>query len=297
MFWQQAINAIALGAVYAVFAVGYTLIFGVLKVLNLAHAAIYMVGAFLTLYFISSVGLHLSVALLLSMVLSGAIGSLMYFIVFKPIRMRDAPLQDKELLMLIASLAASSIIISVVQMIVGVDVLRFPPNTFVERMITVGTLSISALQLTILAISVALMLLLQFLTLHTQTGRAIRAVAESDRTAGLLGINVEKIVLLTFFVCSGLGAAAGVLISLQTNSMWVHMGDIVELKALSIIILGGLGSISGAFAAAILIGFVDVFSTAYISSLWKDAIIFGILFATLIVRPTGLFGTTLSRRV
>jgi branched-chain amino acid transport system permease protein len=125
----------------------------------------------------------------------------------------------------------------------------------------------------------------------------MRAVAESDRPAGLLGINVERIVMLTFFVSSALGAASGVLISLQTNSLWVHMGSIVELKALSIIILGGLGSISGAFLAAILIGFIDVFSTAYISSLWKDAIIFGLLFATLIVRPTGLLGTTLNRRV
>lgn len=296
MFWQQAINAIALGAVYAVFAVGYTLIFGVLKVLNLAHAAIYMVGAFLTLYFIGA-GLHLSIGLLLAMALCGALGAVLYFLVFKPIRMRDATVQDKELLMLIASLAASSIIISIVQMIVGVDVMRFPPHTFVERMIEVGGLSISVLQLTILAISIVLMLLLRFLTLSTQTGRAMRAVAESDRTAGLLGIDVERIVMLTFFVSSGLGAASGVLISLQTNSLWVHMGDIVELKALSIIILGGLGSISGAFLAAILIGFVDVYSTAYISSLWKDAIIFGLLFATLIARPTGLLGSTLSRRV
>lgn len=296
MFWQQAINAIALGAVYAVFAVGYTLIFGVLKVLNLAHAAVYMVGAFLTLYFVHS-GLPLALALLLGMALCGVIGSVLYFVVFKPIRMRRASLQDKELLMLIASLAASSIIISAVQKIVGVDVMRFPPHTFVERMVEVGGLSISVLQLTILAISVALMLLLRFLTLHTQTGRAMRAVAESDRTAGLLGIDVERIVMLTFFVCSALAAAAGVLISLQTNSLWVEMGGVVELKALSIIILGGLGSISGAFVAALLIGFIDVYSTVYISSLWKDAIIFGLLFATLIARPTGLFGTTLTRRV
>jgi branched-chain amino acid transport system permease protein len=296
MFWQQAVNAIALGAVYAVFAVGYTLIFGVLKVLNLAHAAIYMVGAFLTLYFLNA-GLHLSIALLVAMALSGGLGALLYLLVFKPIGKRKVSLQDKELLMLIVSLAASSIIISVVQMIVGVDVMRFPPDTFVERMIQVGSLSISVLQMTILAVSIVLMLLLRFFTLFTQTGRAMRAVAENDRTAGLLGINVERIVMLTFFVSSALGAASGVLISLQTNSLWVHMGGIVELKALSIIILGGLGSISGAFLAAILIGFIDVFSTAYISSLWKDAIIFGLLFATLIVRPTGLLGTTQNRRV
>lgn len=295
MFWQQAVNAVALGAVYAVFAVGYTLIFGVLKVLNLAHAAIYMVGAFLTLYFLRS-GLHLSLALLLGMVVCGVLGAILYFLVFKPIRMRKASLQDKELLMLIASLAASAIIISMVQMIVGVDVMRFPPGTFAERMLDVGGLSISVLQLTILAISVLLMLGLHFLTLRTQTGRAMRAVAESDRTAGLLGIDVERIVMLTFFVCSALAAAAGVLISLQTNSLWVHMGGVVELKALSIIILGGLGSISGAFVAAILIGFVDVYSTVYISSLWKDAIIFGLLFATLIARPTGLLGASLARR-
>ena len=296
MFWQQAVNAIALGAVYAVFAVGYTLIFGVLKVLNLAHAAIYMVGAFLTLYFLNA-GLHLSIALLVAMALSGGLGALLYLLVFKPIGKRKVSLQDKELLMLIVSLAASSIIISVVQMIVGVDVMRFPPDTFVERMIQVGSLSISVLQMTILAVSIVLMLLLRFFTLFTQTGRAMRAVAENDRTAGLLGINVERIVMLAFFVSSALGAASGVLISLQTNSLWVHMGGIVELKALSIIILGGLGSISGAFLAAILIGFIDVFSTAYISSLWKDAIIFGLLFATLIVRPTGLLGTTQNRRV
>lgn len=296
MFWQQAVNAVALGAVYAVFAVGYTLIFGVLKVLNLAHAAIYMVGAFLTLYFIH-LGLMLPVALLLGMVTCGFLGVVLYLTVFRPIRMRKASLQDKELLMLIASLAAAAIMISAVQMVVGVDVLRFPPGTFVEHMVHVGGLSISVLQLTILAISFLLMLGLRYLTLSTQLGRAIRAVAESDRTAGLLGIDVERIVLFTFFVCSALAAAAGVLISLQTNSLWVHMGGVVELKALSIIILGGLGSIPGAFVAAILIGFVDVFSTAYISSLWKDAIIFGLLFATLIARPTGLLGGTLMRRV
>lgn len=297
MFWQQVVNSISLGTVYAIFAVGYTLVFGVLRILNLAHAAVYMVGAFVALYLVLAFGLPIVLALALSMLLCGVLGIALYYLVFKPIRERNVPLQEAELLMLIASIAASHIVISLTRLIVGVNVMRFPPQPFAERMLSFGSIQISGLQLLILGVSLLLMLVLQLLVSRTAAGRAMRAVAENDRTASLLGVNVERVILLTMFVSCALGAAAGVLISLQTNSLWVHMGDIVELKALSIIILGGLGSIAGAFVAAILIGFIDVFSTAYISSLWKDAIIFGILFGTLIVKPSGLFGFMQKRRV
>jgi branched-chain amino acid transport system permease protein len=297
MFWQQVVNSISLGAVYAIFAVGYTLVFGVLRILNLAHAAVYMVGAFFALYLVTALGLSVVMALAMSMVFCGLLGLALYFLVFKPIRKRDVSHQEAELLMLIASIAASHIVISLMRLIVGVDVMRFPAQPFAERMLSFGPVQVSALQLMILGSALLLMLVLQLVVSRTPQGRSIRAVAESDRTAGLLGVNVEKVILLTMFLSSALGAAAGVLISLQTSSLWVHMGDIVELKALSIIILGGLGSIAGAFVAAILIGFIDVFSTAYISSLWKDAIIFGILFGTLILKPSGLFGFLQKRRV
>jgi branched-chain amino acid transport system permease protein len=297
MFWQQVVNSISLGAVYAIFAVGYTLVFGVLQILNLAHASVYMVGAFFALYLVTVLGLSVVIALAMSMVFCGFLGLALYFLVFKPIRKRDVPHQEAELLMLIASIAASHVVISLMRLIVGVDVMRFPPQPFAERMLSYGPVQVSALQLLILISALLLMLVLQLVVSRTPQGRSIRAVAESDRTSGLLGVNVEKVILLTMFLSSALGAAAGVLISLQTSSLWVHMGDSVELKALSIIILGGLGSISGAFVAAILIGFIDVFSTAYISSLWKDAIIFGILFGTLILKPSGLFGFLQKRRV
>ena len=297
MFWQQVVNSISLGAVYAIFAVGYTLVFGVLRILNLAHASVYMVGAFVALYIVSTFGASILPAMLASMMLCGGLGAALYYLVFKPLRRRQVAHQESELLMLIASIAASNIIISGVRLVVGVDVMRFPAQPFAERMLAVGSVQVSALQLMILLASLLLMAVLQFAVSRTPQGREIRAVAESDRTAGLLGVDVERVIVLTMVISAALGAAAGVLISLQTNSLWVHMGDIVELKALSIIILGGLGSISGAFVAALLIGFVDVFSTAYISSLWKDAIIFGILFVTLIARPSGLFGARERRRV
>lgn len=297
MFWQQVVNSISLGAVYAIFAVGYTLVFGVLRILNLAHASVYMVGAFAALYIVTAFGVGILPAMVASMVLCGALGAALYYLVFKPLRRRQVPHQESELLMLIASIAASNIIISGVRLVVGVDVMRFPAQPFAERMLAFGPVQVSALQLMILLASLLLMAVLQFAVTKSPQGREIRAVAESGRTAGLLGVDVERVIVLTMVISAALGAAAGVLISLQTNSLWVHMGDIVELKALSIIILGGLGSISGAFVAALLIGFVDVFSTAYISSLWKDAIIFGILFVTLIARPSGLFGARERRRV
>lgn len=292
---QQIFNGIAMGGIYAVFAVGYTLVFGILKILNLAHAAVYMLGAVFTLVLVNGLGLSLLTALPVSAVLCGVLGVLLYMAVFKPLRLKGV--EENEKMILIIGIAASTVIVSVVQLFIGVNVHRLPAGIFPEHMVTIASFSLSVVQLVILGVSILMMLTLNYLVYRTKIGKAMRAVAENDRTASILGINVERIICYTFFVSSALGAVAGVLIALQTNAVWVFMGGTIELKGLSAIILGGLGSIPGAFLGALFIGFIDVFSTAYLNALWKDAIIFGLLFLTLVVKPSGILGSVAKKRV
>ena len=287
---QQVLNGIFLGSIYALFAVGYTLVFGVLDILNLAHAAVFTLSAFIALALVDA-GLSLWLALPLAVAAAGVIGIVLERIAFRPLRGRA----DSNISGLISSLAMATVFEAIALQIFGPDISRFPPDTFPDRVIRIGGATASLLQLCIVGISVVLMAVLTLLLARTRLGRQIRAVAESPRAARILGVDVNRAIAVAFFLSSALGGAAGVLFGLAFNSISPDVGRSVELKGLAVIILGGMGSVPGAVVAGFLLGLIEVFTVANLGSSFRDAVSFAVLFLVLVARPRGLFGQAATR--
>jgi branched-chain amino acid transport system permease protein len=282
---QQLVNGITLGAVYALFAIGYTLVFGVLDILNLAHAAIFMAAAFAA-FALTGFGIPLPVAGVLAIGLGGVLGIALDRAAFAPLRARNAG----TLAPLISSIGVGIIIGGAVRGIFGPDEHRFDIGPLGTLQLRLGPVSAGALDLIAVAIAIALMLALNYVLLRTPLGRSIRAVADDRVAAAILGVDLERTIALTFFLASALGAAAGILIALQYGTVSLDMGSRIELKGLAIIVLGGMGSITGAVAGAFILGIAETLSVALVSSSYRDAIAFALMFAILVVRPSGLFG-------
>jgi branched-chain amino acid transport system permease protein len=292
MLEQQLINALSLGSVYALFALGFTLVFGVLGVINLSHGAIFMLGSYAALLMVSKFAMPLWVAMLLAMLITGTLGLIVDFLVLRPLRKRNAP----HLSPMIATIGVAIMITNISQGIFGAENKRFPFGTIPEDSIAFGNLHLTAVQLAIVLISFALMMVLLVVMRRTQLGRALRAIAESPKAAYLLGINVEGLFLLTSFAAAALGGAAGVLVGLSFNAISPFMGQPMLHKGIAVIILGGMGDIRGAMIGGLFLGFAEVMSVAYLSSDFRDAVAFGLLFLILLVRPSGLFGKVLERK-
>jgi branched-chain amino acid transport system permease protein len=292
MFWQQVVNAIWLGAVYSLFALGYTLVFGVLGLLNLAHPSLFMWGAFFGLVAVNNLHLPIWAALLVAMLGAGVLGIVLERVAFKPLRRRNAP----HLSALISSIGASIVLINLAQGIFGAQVSRFPFDTFPIQVINIGPVSITLLQVVILGVSLALMLTLRWLLMSTRQGQAMRAVAFSERTAARLGIPVDRVIWQTFFIAGALAGAAGVLLGLAFNAVSPFMGTTMSLKGLTVMVLGGLGNIEGAVLGGFILAFSEVMSVAYLSSDLRDAVSFVLLFAILLIRPNGLLGRSNTKR-
>jgi branched-chain amino acid transport system permease protein len=288
---QQVLNGIFLGSIYALFAVGYTLVFGVLDILNLAHQAVFMLAAFVALALVADAHLSLGIALPLAVVAAGIIGIVLERLAFRPLRGRA----DSNISGLISSLAMATVFEAIALQIFGPDISRFPQGTFPDRVIQIGGATASLLQICIVAISVVLMAVLTLLLARTRLGRQIRAVAESPRAARILGVNVDRAIAMAFFLSSALGGAAGVLFGLAFNSISPDVGRGVELKGLAVIILGGMGSIPGAVIAGFALGVIEVFTVAQLGSSYRDVVSFAVLFLVLIARPRGLLGRALAR--
>ncbi len=293
MLEQQLVNALSLGSVYALFALGFTLIFGVLGVINLSHGAVFMVGAYAAEQAVAHFALPLWGALLFAFVFSGGVGLLIDVLVLRPLRARNAP----HLIPMIATIGVGIILANGIQGIFGAENLRFPPGLVPDSTLSLGGVSLTALELGIILLSFVLMAVLLLALKKTQLGRALRAIAESPKAANLLGINVEGLFYLTSFVAAGLGGVAGVLIGLYSNALFPLMGKSMLEKGIAVIILGGMGDIRGALIGGLFLGFAEVLSVAYIGSSMRDAVAFGLLFLILLVRPKGLFGTLLERKV
>ena len=285
MILQQCANGIFLGAVYALFAIGYTLVFGVLDILNLAHAAIFMAAAFAALWLTAS-GWPLPGAALAAVVFAGLLGIGLDRVAFAPLRGRNAG----TLAPLISSIGAAIVIGGVFRGLFGPDERRFPEGSFAAAQFHIGPLTVGALDLIILGVALGLMLALSYVMRATPLGRDIRAVAEDRVAAALLGIDLERTIALTFFIASALGGAAGILIGLQYNSVSTDMGGRIELKGLAIIILGGMGSVTGAVVGAFVLALVETLTVASIGASYRDAVAFGVMFLLLVLRPSGLLG-------
>jgi branched-chain amino acid transport system permease protein len=292
MLEQQLINALSLGSVYALFALGFTLVFGVLGVINLSHGAIFMLGSYVALMLIEKLALPLYLAMLVAMLATGCVGMLVDYLVLKPLRARNAP----HLAPMIASIGVAIMLTNLAQGLFGAENKRFPAGTIPEESLNIGALHVTALQVGIIAISFVLMLVLLLVMRRTQLGRALRAIAESPKAAYLLGINVEGLFFLTSFAAAALGGAAGVLVGLSFNAISPFMGQPMLHKGIAVIILGGMGDIRGALIGGLFLGFAEVLTVAYISSDFRDAVAFGLLFLILLVRPSGMFGKVLERK-
>lgn len=287
---QQLLNGLSIGSIYALFAIGFTLVFGILDRLNLAHPAVFAAGALVGIELVDAAGLSVWLALPVVAVVGGLLGLVVERIAFRPLR--DRP--DAHFAGLIASIAMGGMLVALLQWRYGPDTRRFPAGTFPEQGYELLGARITLLQVVILAISVLLMVGLTLLVARSGLGRSMRAVAENPTAARVVGVDVERVTATTFAISAALGAVAGALFAMNVNSAQLDMGAAIELKGLAVIVVGGMGSLPGALVGGLLLGLAEVFAVQYIGSSWRDLVAFGLLFLLLVVRPQGLFG---SRRV
>jgi branched-chain amino acid transport system permease protein len=265
----------------------------VLGVINLSHGAVFMVGAYAALQSILILHFPLWAALAFAFFFSGLLGLLIDVLVLRPLRARNAP----HLIPMIATIGLGITLNSLAQGLFGAQNMRFPAEMLPQDALNLAGLHVTVLELSIIGLSFGLMTVLLLVLRRTQLGRALRAIAESPRAAALLGINVGGLFMLTSFAAAALGGVAGVLIGLYSNALFPLMGQPILHKGIAVIILGGMGDIRGAMLAGLFLGFAEVLSVAYIGSTMRDAVAFGLLFAVLMLRPKGLFGTVNERKV
>jgi branched-chain amino acid transport system permease protein len=290
---QQLLNGLFIGSIYALFAIGFTLVFGILDRLNLAHPAVFAVAAFVGIELVAVGGLSVWVALPIVLVVGAVLGVIIERVAFRPLKNRP----DAHFAGLISSIALAGVFIALLQWRYGPDTRRFPAGSFPDQPVELLGATVTMLQVAILLISILLMVGLSWLVARSRLGRAMRAVAENPTAARVLGVNVDRVTSVTFAISSALGAVAGVLFALNVNSAQLGMGSAIELKGLAVIIVGGMGSLPGALVGGLLLGLAEVFAVQYIGSSWRDLIAFGLLFVILLLRPQGLFGGRKVREV
>lgn len=286
MLMQQLLNGIVVGSVYALFALGFTLLFGVNHIMNMAYGAVFMWGAFAGLYAVTMLDAPIYLALLLGMLAGGVVSVVLDLVAFRPLRRRGAP----EFSAIVTSIGADLVLLSIAQKVSNTAIMRFPFDAFPIIFFTFFGLRIQLLQLVIIGLVVVMVFGLVWYLYRTSFGLRIRSVAYAEQTSRLLGISPGPINIQVFFISGALAGMAGVLIGLVFNSVHFAMGEPLLMRAFVIIILGGLGSIPGALIAGLVIGIVQTLSVAYISSGAAEAIVFLALFIMIVVRPTGLFG-------
>jgi branched-chain amino acid transport system permease protein len=284
MIYQQLINGLMLGASYALVAIGYTLIFGVLNLLYFAHGEVFMVGAFVGLFLVVYAGVDIYGALIGATVACALLGALAYFVAVRPVP------KDRPLAPLISTIGLTIVLQNLAIYVIGGQQLAFP-ETIGQTLYHFGPITISSVQLFILGSAAVLMVALWLFIERTKMGRAMRAVAENHETAALLGVNVNRVVLITFMIGSGIAGIAGVLDGLKNSSISPFMGLGASVKGLIVMLLGGLGNVPGAMVAGLLLGTIEILSAAYIGTAERDFFSFLILILILLYRPTGLFGT------
>jgi len=291
MFFQQLINGIALGSTYALIALGYTMVYGIISLINFAHGEIFMAGAFVGWLMVSVYKLNLFAAMLCAMIFCMVMGVAIEFIAYRPLR------ASSRLSALISAIGVSIFLSSLAMLRFGANAQGFPDSVFPARQIHIFNADVSTLQLLIIGVSALLMLGLEFIVRKTKIGKAMRATSEDYHTAALMGINVNLVISFTFALGSALAAAGGVLVGVLYNSVSFNMGLMAGLKAFAAAVLGGIGSIPGAMLGGLLLGVAEVFGVAIGYSSYRDAIAFTILVLVLLVRPTGLLGSKIRKKV
>ncbi|WP_026887906.1 branched-chain amino acid ABC transporter permease [Clostridium beijerinckii] len=282
-FLQQIINGLALGSVYALLALGYTMVYGIIQLINFAHGEIYMIGAFSGFYCASTLKLPLIPTLLVAMAVSALSGVIIEKIAYKPLR------NSPRIALLITAIGVSLFLQNAMRLLVGSNPKPFP-DLINAGSINIGTVQIDMKTILMFAVSAFLVVLLQFIVYKTKVGKAMRASSQDMEAASLMGINVNNTISLTFAIGSALAGIAGVLVAISYPSITPYMGAMPGLKAFVAAVLGGIGSIPGALVGGIAIGLLETFSKAYISTNFSDAIVFAILIIILLIKPSGLLG-------
>ncbi|MPN15547.1 High-affinity branched-chain amino acid transport system permease protein LivH [bioreactor metagenome] len=252
----------------------------------MAHGEIFMIGAFVGLMLVTKLQTGIFTALAGAMLTGAVLGYLLERIALRPLRRREV----SHLAPLISTIGVSIFLESLALKIFGPQAQSFPP-VFSGQLFELGTLKISIIQIVILAVSFGLMIALRFWLAKTKMGKSIRATAENLETAGLLGVNTSQVIIVTVMLASGLGSVAGVLVGLAFNAVEPTMGITMGFKGLAVLILGGLGNITGAMVSGLLLGIAEVFSVAYGESSYREAVAFGLIIILLFIRPQGLFGS------
>ncbi|MFT9416111.1 branched-chain amino acid ABC transporter permease [Leuconostoc falkenbergense] len=290
IFIQQVINGLMLGSVYALLALGYTMVYGIIKLINFAHGDIYMLGAYFGYFFIKVLHLNFFIALILAMAVSAVIGVLIEYIAYRPLR------HSPRIAVLISALGISFLLENGMTYLYGSDQRSFPQAIKTVQYHFYG-IQVSNIQLIIAVTSVVLMLLLTYVVKRTKMGRAMRAVSADPDAATLMGININHTISFTFAIGSALAAAGGVLIGLYYNSIDPLMGMTPGLKAFVAAVLGGIGIIPGAAVGGWLIGILETMVQATSFSAYKDAVVYAMLIIILLIKPTGILGKNKREKV
>ena len=289
-FLQQIVNGLSLGSTYALIALGYAMVYGIIKLINFAHGDIYMLGAYIGFAVITKLGLGFFPALIIAMVLCAIIGILTERIAYKPLR------NSARITLLITAIGVSFFMEYVMVYFVGANVRAFP-DIIPKTQYHLGNVVINLQQIVILCTTIALMVLLQFIVHKTKIGKAMRAVSADRDAAELMGINVNRTISATFAIGSALAGAGGVMVGMFYNSINPLMGMMPGLKAFVAAVFGGIGIIPGAMIGGFGIGLIETLVSGYGSSMYKDAVVFAILILVLIFKPAGLLGKNTREKV
>jgi branched-chain amino acid transport system permease protein len=298
-FFQQFTNGLAVGGIYALVALGYTMVYGVLKLINFAHGDLFTAGAYLGLTLVTTFAMlgrkgsvmGIGVLILLVMLLVAILGAAVERAAYKPLR------KSPRLSVVVSALGASIFLENAMMLIYGARFQVFPQDILPSFPIHIFGVYIPLIRIVVLGLSIVMMLALYLFIQKTRIGTAIRAAAIDQGAASLMGINVDRVILTVFLLGPALGGAAGLLVGLQYGNINFLMGWSYGLKAFTAAVLGGIGNIPGAMVGGLLLGVLEALGAAYISTSWKDAIAFCVLIVVLIVRPTGLLGERVAEKV
>ena len=280
---QQLINGLSLGSVYALVALGYTMVYGIINLLNFAHGDVYMVGAFVGYYIITNFNLGFLPRLILTMLITGILGLVIYQVAYRPLR------NSTRIASLITAIGMSYLLQNGMIYIAGPQTRSFP-QIINNQLYKFGAIQISTMQLLMLATTILLMIALQLIVQQTKFGKAMRAVSNDPEAAQLMGINSNQVISFTFFLGSMLAGAGGMLVGMYYNTITPTMGAGPGLKAFIAAVVGGIGSVPGAMLGGYLIGITEVMISAFGNSMIRDAVVYLILIIILLVRPSGILG-------
>lgn len=298
MFFQQLINGITLGSIYALFALGYTMVYGILLMINFAHSEIFMVGAYLGFWALTLLPVfiqgwapgYLTLVFAIAIIGAGLLAATVERVAYRPLR------RASRLAPLISAIGVSIFLQNLIQVAVSAQSQPYP-DTFKIGHFEFFGVQVNSLQIFIFASAIAAMVLLQIFITKTRLGKAMRATAQNHTVSQLMGINVNFIITVTFLIGGALGGLAGVLNGMYYGSIKFNMGFFPGLKAFTAAVVGGIGNIKGAMVGGFLLGIIEALTVGYISSAYKDAILFMVLILVLIFRPTGIFGEEVTEKI